>query len=173
MNSKTYGFGMAFIFISALVVYQSTLRYEYMKSGYRIERIDRLAGSICTMPCTPAPEPTATPERTYDTDDEVAVQAVKEEIPGEKLTEIAGTGTNYMWHVSERVTQDNVQIAPGQVMPDGDDPSDFRYRLICYCREQKNGQLLGTFWEYDFQTRHILSVNDDAGLSKKYNVTKQ
>ncbi|HEX3462673.1 MAG TPA: hypothetical protein VHS78_01300 [Candidatus Elarobacter sp.] len=67
----------ALVFGSAIVVaagamavaFQVFVRYEYVRAGTVVTRVDRLSGRMCVMPCiaTPPPTPTATPTPAVST----------------------------------------------------------------------------------------------------------
>lgn len=153
------------------LVFQFFFRYQYVHVGTRIMRIDRLSSGSCYMPCTePTETPVAsdTPMRTFETDDEKAIAAVR-------ASQVQPTEDNhheYMWRVYSRVKSDGTETYLTQDMSN-ENPEDYPIRLVCYCYNDTPGQKspVGVWWEYHLDTKDTYSASDNANLSAKYGLT--
>jgi len=174
MRSRRLGYiiaGLAFIGL----LFQLFFRYQYVHlEGATVMRIDRLSGSSCNMPCQsshfePASAP-STSERSFDGDDEEAIQGVKSSV----TTPYENDGHDYKWRVQMRGKNDGTHHLIGNPATwEDDDPVDWPVRLICYCYNDTPGQAgpVGVYWEHHLDTRQTYSVNDNAALSAKYGMT--
>jgi hypothetical protein len=173
-------------------IFQTMLRYSYVKQNFGVTRIDRLTGNSCELPCLPQ----TIKEHNFDKDDEEAIEAVKRsygnpaDLPppnvfdenatpnpwNEAVGKIAPfqNGHKYLWRIWLRVSTDGHIYSPDN-MPSDTSANDFPIRLVCYCyiNDHNNKNAIGTFWEYNRNATGPVPVSDNAMLRKKYNIAER
>ena len=167
----------------AAFVFQVFFRYSYTTSyGVVRERIDRLTGLVCRMPCTPAPRtvPTVPPtplshdlrEAKYQLEDQEAIRLAKSDSVTSSLT------ANYphdRWAVEGRFAVDGSRQAtaleelmftpnPSSTNQYLTRPIPFPVRLVAFTNQKG----FGFRWEVHLDTHEVFFANDNAELMKKY-----
>lgn len=131
-------------------------RYDYVRSGSRTDRVDRLTGVICVMPCMRS---TASPSDPHDLSAQRAIAAVQDRSDALFIVSSHASGdqaeSRYSWSGSlSREAQRSGSTS---------DDSTF---IVCYCKPDSSGFR----WETHLKTHEIFYINNNQDLSTKYGV---
>lgn len=168
----------------SVAVFQFFLRYNYVHDGNAgLVRIDRITTTSCIMPCLPTPPPTPSPQPTAF-DEDVAYFNVGKALSERNLSAVelakttaavqsvtSGAGSGYKWNTGH----DTVSMAYALVKAPKYDAkfSAMMIKLIgnpvlvCLCKPDASGW----YWQVDLANRRVHYVNDNADLTKMYNLT--
>jgi hypothetical protein len=169
--------------VAAVVLFQFFGRYSYTYyHGVAIQRMDRLTGEICRVPCvppTPTPIPTEAPTPNLELEDQRAIELV--EYRRDALARVAeivqqSNAQEYRWRVLGRYTNSGEQQRQGldveaferdngiaEPMPTHPYPKIYPVRVVWYASQRH-----GYAWEAHLDTNEVFSVSGNAALEAKY-----
>ena len=175
------------VFAAAIVVvglaFQFFFRYDYMKQGPYIVRIDRLNGDSCYLPCglamptAPVSRPSAVAtlnfadfqaeyDKQFDLRNQRAIALAKTQ---SDAVQFALYYPNYTW--TSGTKKDSIPDPTLTGLPSRAQNVDYWLPttfLICLCSGDSQGH--GYRWEVHTDTREVFSVQDNATLAKKYDI---
>jgi len=134
-----------------LVAFLVFFRYQYITGADGVDRVDRLTGQVCMMPCLP--KPSAAPVDVA-LEGQRAIAAVRERPDAQALAETTSDTEGNLYRWSAKPTNDR-QVGSG-------DPT----YLVCYCLPNASGYR----WEVHLKSREIFYVNDNATLAQRYGI---
>jgi len=173
--------------VAAAILFQLFGRYSYTYyHGLAIDRVDRVTGTVCRLPCeapTATPAPAETP--SLELEDQRAIELVKQRPDAQRLeTEIEhhpiSEGDRYLWAVVGRYSNEGQWGGPGE-SPDFDPsfqqllraspesewtppPGSYPVRVV-WCVSDDSG---GVEWEVHLDTGEVFPVMGNAALEAKY-----
>jgi hypothetical protein len=165
--------------IGVVILLQLFGRYSYTNyHRVALERIDRLTGGVCRLPCIPpTPMPPPTPFDASAAADEYKNESEQQDQDAILLAKAASTAagmqsddSKYAWSAklaSEEQVRQGGFIAWATTTPPPANSANFATRLVCYCDSKGSGWQ----WEVHIDTNAVYYINDNADLMKKYGLT--
>src|ERR1700681_16095 len=142
---------------SLFLAFQLFFRFQYVRAGTVVTRVDRLSGRTCVMPCLPTPAPVApTPSPSppsLDHQEQRAIAQVQSNPRTQRLIGSAGDG--YAWSA----------VPAAQAVKRGAAPADAGDAfVVCYC----DNYGFGWRWEAHIQSAETYYANDNKVLRERY-----
>ena len=151
-NAGTYLTAGFVVIVAAIAVFVVFFRYQYVESGSRTDRVDRITGQTCVMPCLPpTPEPTG-PSNALKA--QRAIALVKQRDDAQRFSLVhADDADRYEWGA-----------LPSKAAAVGDAGGDESTFVVCYCKADSYGYR----WEVHLASGEIFFMNDNSNLSQAY-----
>lgn len=165
--------------VCAALMFQFFFRYQYIKEGAVVMRVDRVTGASCALPCIkfdPNSIPTPQPQ-SLTIGDTRAIQDARNQYDAISLINQWSSSNVYEWRIDGQYDNEYQAYNPFLVSKDGQaiksdgSPAtnmDYPIREVCYC----NSKDAGWRWEVHLDTGEVFRIDGNANLEARYHLSK-
>jgi hypothetical protein len=158
LDALVFGSGAVAVVALSAFGFHVFFRYQYVRAGAVLSRVDRLSGRTCVMPCLPTPEPAAPKPTQSPPSLEHQVQRAIAQVQSNPTARqvVASTGgAGYEW---------SAVPAAGAITNGAHFADEADAFVVCYC--DRDG--FGPRWEAHLQSSETYYANDNKILRERY-----